>query len=46
MYNNLSMHAARAMSEEIRRSAQRPERLMAAELKHARKSRRRRWRTQ
>lgn len=44
MYNNLSTHAARAISEEIRRSAARPERLMTAELRHARKSRRRRWR--
>ena len=31
MYNNLSGHAARAINDEIRRSATRPERLMAEE---------------
>ena len=44
MYNNLSGHAARVLSQEIGRSAARPERLMAEEARLARRSRRRRWR--
>ena len=45
MYDNLSGHVARVISDEIRRSAARPERLMAEEARFARRSRRRRWRT-
>jgi hypothetical protein len=45
MYNNLSGHAARAINDEIRRSSERPERLMAEEAALMRRSRRRRWRT-
>jgi hypothetical protein len=44
MYNNLSGHAARSIDAEIRRSATRPERLMAEEAALLRRSRRRRWR--
>lgn len=44
MYNNLSAHAARVMSQEVGRAAVRPERLMAEESRLARRSRRRRWR--
>ncbi len=46
MYNNLAPHAARAFSDEIRRSVSDPERRMAAELRRPRRPRRRRWRTQ
>ncbi|MGZ5415705.1 MAG: hypothetical protein ACXWDI_00880 [Nocardioides sp.] len=42
MYNNLAVHAARYLNDEIRRSATRPERLMAHEAQFARSSRRRR----
>ena len=44
MYNNLAVHAARSLHDELRRSATRPERLMAHEAQLARSSRRRRWR--
>jgi hypothetical protein len=46
MYNNLASDAARTFSDEVRRSVADPGRRMAAELRQARRSRRRRWRTQ